>query len=44
VALAHEGRVEITETRSGTMATLMLSRVPQLPSSRLSTASPHSDS
>jgi signal transduction histidine kinase len=33
VALAHDGRVEITETATGVSATLLLSRAPQPPSS-----------
>jgi signal transduction histidine kinase len=35
VALAHDGRVDIAETPTGTSATLLLSRVPQLPHNTL---------
>lgn len=41
VALAHDGRVEIAETATGTSATLLLSRVPRPPSQHLSTAARH---
>jgi nitrogen fixation/metabolism regulation signal transduction histidine kinase len=43
VALAHDGRVEIAEPPTGTIATLVLSRVPQRVGTPLSTAAHHSD-
>lgn len=41
VALAHDGRVEIADTPTGTSVTLLLSRVPQLSSRQLPAATRH---
>lgn len=41
VALAHDGRVDITQTPAGMTATLLLSRVPQPPSTHASTTARH---